>query len=55
MLVEKRYVDFLGTDLHRRLHAEAIDKYLGSKDYRRHREALEGRILNDTLRNPSPK
>lgn len=55
MLVEKRYVDFLGTDLHRRLHLEAIDKYLGSKDYRRHRQALEGRILNDTLRDPSPK
>ncbi|MDE6316890.1 MAG: hypothetical protein K2L73_00640 [Muribaculaceae bacterium] len=55
MLIEKDYVDFLGTDLHRRAHVEAIDKYLESKDYLRHREKLQGRILNDTLRGPSPK
>lgn len=54
MLVEKNYVDFLGTDLHRQAHVEAIDKYLSSKDYRRHREQLQSRILNDTLREPSP-
>lgn len=50
MLIEKDYVDFLGTDLHRRAHADVIDKYLTSKDYRRHSEKLSGRILNDTLR-----
>lgn len=55
MLIEKDYVDFLGTDLHRRAHAEVIDKYICSKDYRRHREKLEGRIMNDELRGPSPK
>lgn len=55
MLIDKDYVDFLGSDLHRRTHADVIDKYLTSKDYRRHREKLEGRILNDTLRAPSPK
>ncbi|MBD5247961.1 MAG: hypothetical protein HDS54_07355 [Barnesiella sp.] len=55
MLIEKNYVDFLGTDLHRRAHVEAIEKYLGTKDYQRHREILAGRILNDTLRTPSPK
>lgn len=55
MLIEKDYVDFLGTDLHRRAHVEAIDKYLASKDYRQHRDKLRDRILNDTLRTPSPK
>lgn len=55
MLIEKDYVDFVGTDLHRRTHVEVIDKYLTSKDYRRHREKLEGRIMNDSLRSASPK
>lgn len=55
MLIDKGYVDFLGTDLHRRTHADVITKYLGSKDYRRHREKLEGRIMNDDLRGESPK
>lgn len=55
MLIEKDYVDFVGTDLHRRAHAEIIEKYIGSKDYRRHREKLEGRIMNDEFRVPSEK
>lgn len=55
MLIDKGYVDFLGTDLHRRTHADMITKYLGSKDYRRHREKLEGRIMNDDLRGESSK
>lgn len=55
MLIDKGYVDFLGTDLHRRTHADVITKYLDSKDYRRHREKLEGRIMNDDLRSASPK
>jgi len=46
-LIEEDMVDFLGTDLHSRQHAASIDSYLNSKDYRRHRKALEGRILND--------
>lgn len=50
MLVDMDFVDFLGTDLHRRTHADVLDKYLASKDYRRHREKLEGRIKNDELR-----
>lgn len=53
MLIDKDYVDFVGTDLHRRTHADVIEQYIGSKDYRRHREKLEGRILNDTLRGNS--
>lgn len=46
-LIEKGLVDFLGTDLHNHRHADAIEAYLASKDYRRHRQALEGKILND--------
>lgn len=53
MLIDKDYVDFVGTDLHRRTHADVIEQYIGSKDYRCHREKLEGRILNDTLRGNS--
>ncbi|MBD5186024.1 MAG: hypothetical protein HDS92_05385 [Bacteroidales bacterium] len=34
-LVEKGYIDFLGTDLHHHEHADAIEDYLASKDYRK--------------------
>lgn len=34
-LVENGMVDFLGTDLHHHRHADAIEEYLGSKDYRK--------------------
>ena len=46
-LIDQGYVDFLGTDLHRTKHVRAIDSYLGSRSYRRHRDRLEGLILND--------
>ena len=46
-LIEKGYVDFLGTDLHNFRHADAIDEYLTTKDARRHFQALEGRLMND--------
>lgn len=45
-LIEKGYVDFIGTDLHHHRHADAIDTYLASKDYRRHFKNLTP--LNDT-------
>lgn len=48
-LIEKGFVDFLGTDLHNFRHADAIDAYLTTKDARRHFEALEGRLLNDKV------
>ncbi len=48
-LISKDLVDYIGTDLHRAKHADAIDVYLASKDYKRHREALEGRIGNDLI------
>ena len=50
-LIEKGYVDFLGTDLHKSRHADAIDEYLTTKDARRHFDALKGKIHNDTAFN----
>ena len=48
-LIDNDMVDFLGTDMHNPRHADAIEEYLKSKDYRRHAQKLEGRILNDTV------
>lgn len=48
-LIEHGMVDYVGTDLHRHTHADAIDRYLASKDYLRHRAALEGRTGNDAI------
>lgn len=48
-LIDQNYVDYIGTDLHRKAHADAIDRYLASKDYVKHRAALEGRTLNDSI------
>lgn len=49
MLIDKGLVDFVGTDMHNPRHGEAIDAYLGSKDYYRHAKALQGRIFNDKV------
>ncbi len=51
-LIEKGYVDFLGTDLHNFRHADIIDDYLTTKDAHRHFAMLEGKLLNDTVLNP---
>ncbi len=48
-LIDKGYVRYIGTDLHRQAHVEAIDRYLATKDYQRHRDALAPRILNDRI------
>lgn len=48
-LIGEGLVDFVGSDLHRQRHADAIDSYLASKDYLRHRAALDGRIHNDEI------
>jgi tyrosine-protein phosphatase YwqE len=48
MLIEKGFVDFLGTDMHNSRHRAAIEEYIGSKDFYRHEKALRGRLLNDT-------
>ncbi len=46
-LIGKGYVDFIGTDLHRHAHADAIEAYLSSKDYRRIVPRLN--LLNDKI------
>ena len=48
-LIEKGYVDFVGTDLHRQSHVDSIMAYLKSKDYKRHREGLETLVKNDEI------
>ena len=48
-LIEHSMVNFIGSDIHRHSHADQIDAYLASKDYERHRAALEACTLNDTL------
>lgn len=48
-LIEKGYVDFLGTDLHNHRHADTIDTYLRSKDASRHFAALKGHLFNDRV------
>lgn len=45
-LVDKGYVDFLGTDIHRMAHVDAIDAYIQTKDYRKIASKLH--LLNDT-------
>ncbi|MCF0219731.1 MAG: hypothetical protein HUK14_08110 [Muribaculaceae bacterium] len=47
-LLEKGYVAFIGTDLHHHKHADSIEAYLASRDYRRLAEKAP-RLLNDTI------
>lgn len=49
MLIERDMVDFVGTDMHTHAHAQTIERYLTTKDYRRHAEQLAPRILNDKV------
>ncbi len=44
-LISKGLVDFIGTDLHNHRHADAIEAYLSTKQYKRHAEAI--RVRND--------
>ncbi len=54
-LIDNHMVDFLGSDMHNLTHCEAIEAYIGSKDYRRHAALLAPRILNDTAFLPENK
>lgn len=47
-LIADGLVDYLGTDLHRARHVEAIDEYLCSKNAGKHFHALAGKLRNDT-------
>lgn len=46
-LLDKGFVDFIGTDVHHPDHIEMINKFLKSKEYRK--LAAKAKILNDTL------
>lgn len=46
-LLDNGLVDFIGTDLHNHRHADAIEAYLASKDYRKIKDRLP--LLNDTI------
>ena len=48
-LISQGFVDFLGTDLHNHSHADTIEAYLRTNKARKHFEALQGHLLNDTL------
>ncbi len=46
-LLEKGYIDFIGTDCHNMTHVEAIEDFLKSKAYQKIKDQFK--ILNDTL------
>lgn len=46
-LIEKGLVDFIGTDLHNHRHADAIEAFLSSKEYRKIKARLP--LLNDSI------
>lgn len=48
-LIDNDMVDFIGTDMHNHRHAEIIDTYLQSRDYRKHAAKLADRIFNDKV------
>lgn len=50
-LIARGYVDFLGTDLHNMRHADIIDQYLTTSDARKHFKALEGKLMNERVKN----
>lgn len=47
-LIEHDMVDFIGTDMHTERHADTIEKYLTTKEYRKIANRLADRIFNDT-------
>lgn len=46
-LIAQGMVDFIGTDLHRSSHADAIDSYLLTSDAQAHMKDLSAQVLND--------
>lgn len=47
-LIDGGLVDFIGTDLHKASHADAIDAYLTTSDARKHMDRLHSCVCNDT-------
>lgn len=48
-LIDNDMCDYLGSDMHGDVHADVIEKYIGTKDYRKIAKKLEGRLLNDKM------
>lgn len=48
-LLENDFIDFLGSDMHNKQHADIIKDYIQTKDFRKIAKKLEGRLLNDKL------
>ena len=48
-LIDMGLVDFVGTDLHGRRHVESIRGYMATREFRRHRSALEKVIKNGLI------
>ncbi|MDE6556813.1 MAG: hypothetical protein K2K55_07610, partial [Duncaniella sp.] len=51
-LIEKGWVRFVGTDIHKPAHVDALEEYLTTRDARQHFKMLEGRLLNDSIPDP---
>lgn len=49
-LIEHSLVDMLGSDMHSIEHAQIIQRYLNSKDWKKLLPRLEGRIVNDMIK-----
>lgn len=47
-LIDKGWVDFIGTDMHNDSHCASIDAYLRTKDFARLEKRLGDHLLNDT-------
>lgn len=54
-LVGQVFVDYLGTDLHKRSHADAIDAYLLTSTARSHMADLRATVRNDSTFSPDAK
>lgn len=48
-LIKEQMVDFVGTDIHRKSHTDAIAAYLLTHNAHKDMEALGGMILNDSI------
>lgn len=48
-LLNHNFIDMLGSDIHHREHANVIAEYIQSKDFKKIKARLEGRLINDTL------
>ncbi len=47
-LMEHNMVEFIGTDVHRHAHADSIEEYLSSRDFKRHLKYFDS-IRNDKI------